>query len=321
MPPLLSIENLVTSYGGVRAVDDVSLAVDKQARLGIVGESGCGKTTVALSVLRLVSPGRIDSGRILLQDRDLLGLTEREMCAVRGQRISMVFQEPMSSLNPVHTIGAQVTEALTIHKKMSRRAARERAVAMLERVGMPSAGSRFDAWPHQLSGGMRQRVMIAMALICEPEVLLADEPTTALDVTIQAQILELLGGIQEQTGTAIVLITHDLAVLADFAQRVVVMYAGQIVEEAPVGALFASPAHPYARALLDSLPAGPSAAEGGRLPTIPGRVPDLRALPVGCRFQERCSFADETCRTQMPQLESIASDRRVRCFHPLRSAS
>jgi oligopeptide/dipeptide ABC transporter ATP-binding protein len=305
----------------VRAVDDVSLQVHRQARLGIVGESGCGKSTLALSVLRLIASGNIVSGKLFLHGHDLLEMTERQMCEVRGQRISMIFQEPMSALNPVHTVGAQVTEALTIHKNLPRRQARDRAVAMLDRVGLPAASSRFDAWPHQLSGGMRQRVMIAMALICEPEILLADEPTTALDVTIQAQILELLRGIQEQTQTAIVLITHDLAVLADFAEHVVVMYAGHVVEEASVRELFASPAHPYTRALLDSLPAGPKASKGARLHTIPGRVPDLRALPIGCRFQDRCSYTDDLCRTKPPELESVASTRRVRCFHPLARVS
>lgn len=320
--PLLHIDKLVTSYaterGRVRAVDEVSLRVGAGERVGVVGESGCGKSTVALSVLRLLTdpPGRIESGRVLLGGKDLLALSEREMRAVRGRRISMVFQEPMSSLNPVRTVGSHVMEAFTAHHAVSTRTARARALEMLERVGMPSAGLRFDAWPHQLSGGMRQRVMIAMGLISGPEVMLADEPTTALDVTTQAQILELLEQMQRETRIAIVLITHDLGVLANFVRRVVVMYAGQVVEEAPVLELFAQPLHPYTRALLDSLPSG-RGLSGGRLKTIAGRVPELDKLPRGCRFRDRCGRAQPACEAEPPSLQDAGAGRAVRCFNPL----
>jgi peptide/nickel transport system ATP-binding protein len=320
-PPVLSIESLSVSYqteaGRVRAVDDISLQVQPGARVGVVGESGCGKSTVALSVLRLIDdpPGRIDAGKVLLGDTDLLTLREREMCAIRGRRISMVFQEPLSSLNPVQTVGAQVMEALRTHHKLARREARARVLAMFDRVGLPASSERFGWYPHQLSGGMRQRVMIAMALICGPELVLADEPTTALDVTIQAQILELLVQVQKETSTAIVLITHDLGVLASFAEYVVVMYAGQVVEEAPVGALFRRAAHPYTRALLDCLPSGARASR--RMTAIAGRVPDLRALPPGCRFADRCSHVQQDCREKALPLGPIGPGRKVRCLHPL----
>lgn len=323
--PLLSVDDLVVSYdtddGALRALDGVSLRVAKGQRVGLVGESGCGKSTVALSILRLLpSPGaRVLRGAIRFDGQDLLTLPERSMRAVRGRRVSMVFQEPMTSLNPVCTIGAQVIEALTIHHRLSRREARARAAEMLDRVGLPNARRQLDAWPHQLSGGMRQRVMIAIALICNPELLIADEPTTALDVTTQAQILELLGHLQHQLGMAALLITHDLAVLAEFAQTVLVMYAGQVVEQSPVDLLFSSPAHPYSRALLESIPSC-AAPRGSRLPAIPGRVPDLRRLPLGCRFQDRCPVVVEDCRTGEIPLRPLGDGRSARCILSPREA-
>ena len=323
--PVLSIHNLTVCYqtegARVLAVDDVSLQVEAGSRVGLVGESGSGKSTVALSVMGLIDepPGRTEGGRILLGDVDLRTLSEREMCAVRGGRVSMIFQEPMSSLNPVQTVGDQVMEALRCHHRLPRREARARVLAMFDRVGLPATAQRLGWYPHQLSGGMRQRVMIAMALICRPEVVLADEPTTALDATIQAQILELLGQVQKETGAAFVLITHDLGVLANFVQHVAVMYAGQLVEQAPVAALFADPAHPYTRALLDSLPS--AAGSSRRLRSIPGRVPDLRCLPAGCRFADRCDRVRPDCRAEPPALRELGPLRMVRCLHPVAEAA
>jgi len=256
----------------------------------------------------------VNRGSVRLGGVDLLRLSEREMCSVRGRRISMVFQEPMTSLDPVCTVGSQVTEALTIHRRLGRREARDQAVRMLERVGFAHAQHRMQAFPHQLSGGMRQRVMIAIALICQPELLIADEPTTALDMTIQAQILELLGDLQRELGMAVMLITHDLAVLAGFAESVIVMYAGQIVEEASVHELFSTPAHPYTRALIATLPSRSSGMD--RLATIPGRVPDLRELPVGCRFQDRCPRVVDGCRAGDIPMSDFGGARRVRCLRP-----
>src|SRR5690242_16482475 len=277
-PPLLRVKDLVTTFrtdqGILRAVDEVSFDVAEGATLGIVGESGCGKSVTALSVLRLIPfpQGAIEEGRIELRGRDLLGLSEREMQDVRGNEISMIFQEPMTSLNPVYSVGSQIVEAFRLHQKKSRREAREHAVEMLRRVGIASPETNVDAYPHQLSGGMRQRVMIAMALACEPSLLIADEPTTALDVTIQAQILELLTKLQRELGMSILLITHDLGVIAEHTDHVLVMYAGRVVESAPVKELFARPKHPYTRGLVASIPTltgGPS-TPGRRLPTIEG---------------------------------------------------
>jgi oligopeptide/dipeptide ABC transporter ATP-binding protein len=326
--PLLSIEHLTTTFhtdrGALRAVDDVSFEVPEGKTLAVVGESGCGKSVTALSVMRLLPspPGVIEAGKILLRNRDLLALSEREMRAVRGGQISMIFQEPMTSLNPVYTVGAQIVEAIRIHRKVSRRAARERAVRMLGLVGIPSPEERFYAYPHQLSGGMRQRVMIAMALSCDPALLIADEPTTALDVTIQAQILDLLRRLQEELGMSILFITHDLGVVAEFASSVVVMYAGRVVESATVTELFAAPLHPYSRGLLACVPPLESSAEAHkprRLPTIEGVVPDLLQLPAGCRFADRCARlaqggpGSERCTREEPELRTLSSGRRVRC--------
>jgi peptide/nickel transport system ATP-binding protein len=330
--PLLRVRDLVTSFrterGVLRAVDEVSFDVHDGATLGIVGESGCGKSVTALSILRLVPypQGIIEGGQVELRGKDLLRITERAMQDVRGNEISMIFQEPMTSLNPVYTVGAQIVEAIRLHQNKSRRQARERAVEMLRLVGIPAPETNVDTYPHQLSGGMRQRVMIAMALSCEPRLLIADEPTTALDVTIQAQILELLGSLKTQMGMGVVLITHDLGVVAQVATDVVVMYAARVVESGSVQRIFARPRHPYTRGLLRSLPtfdkaalAEPAtpdkdvAAEGiakrrPRLPVIEGLVPDLLALPPGCRFADRCPMVVDECRKAEPELVAAPDD-------------
>src|SRR5690242_20751256 len=330
--PLLEVADLKTWFftrdGIVRAVDGVSFHVMPGETLAIVGESGCGKSVTALSVLRLIlsPPGRIVSGSIRLAGRDLLDLSEAEMRDVRGNDISMIFQEPMTSLNPVLTIGRQIAETLTLHQGLDRRAALRRAVEMLRLVHIPEAQRRISQYPHQLSGGMRQRVMIAMALACEPRLLIADEPTTALDVTIQAQILDLMRELKQKTGAAIVLITHDLGVVAEMAERVVVMYAGRKVEEAPVEALFARPLHPYTRGLLDSMPRlgakGMRATEQRRqrLAEIPGTVPSLAEPIVGCAFAPRCAYATARCRTEAPPLEEKAAAHHAACFESERLA-
>ncbi len=308
---VLEVDNLSTYFftrgGLVKAVDGVSLQVQRGETLAIVGESGCGKSVTALSLMRLVPypPGRIASGSVKLGGKDLLQFDEAEMRKVRGNRISMIFQEPMTSLNPVQTIGRQVGEALRLHQNMSKSAARDKAIAMLQLVQIPEAQRRAKEYPHQLSGGMRQRVMIAMALACEPELLIADEPTTALDVTIQAQILKLIVELQQKLGTAVLLITHDLGVVAETAQRVIVMYAGRKVEEAPVGPLFAEPLHPYTRGLMGSIPrlpvAGVHIVTGERrLTEIAGTVPALSNLPHGCSFAPRCALAQDRCRQKAP---------------------
>ena len=328
MVPLLEVKDLRTYFftrdGVVRAVDGVSFSVPAGHTLAIVGESGCGKSVTSLSILRLIAspPGRIVSGSIEFQGRDLLGLTEGEMRAVRGNEISMIFQEPMSSLNPVLTIGRQIAEALELHRGLSAREASKRAVEMLRRVNLSEPERRIGQYPHQLSGGMRQRVMIAMALACDPLLLIADEPTTALDVTIQAQILDLMRALQEKTGTAIVLITHDLGVVAEMAQRVVVMYAGRKVEEASVEDLFARPLHPYTVGLLKSIPRLNEVRVGtrARLAEIPGTVPSLMKEPVGCIFEPRCAFATARCRAEYPRLEAKAADHFAACWESDRVA-
>lgn len=320
--PLLSLRGVVTTLrtrrGTFRAVDEVSFDVSESSKVALVGESGSGKTMTALSIMRLVPDhaASVDGGEILLRGKDLRRLSEREMRGVRGNEVSMVFQEPLTSLNPVLTVGYQIAETLRAHRKVSRKAARARAVDLLQRVGIPSPSRRVDAYPHQLSGGMRQRVMLAVALSCEPALLIADEPTTALDVTIEAEILDLLERVREQSGTATLLITHDLGVVAGFAERVVVMYAGQVVEEAPVGRLFRAPAHPYTQALLRSLPPAPDvkAERPRRLPVIEGRVPELGAWPAGCRFQDRCDQAVEACEATSPDLVEVGEDHRARCL-------
>jgi len=323
--PVLEIHNLQTHFftpaGVVRAVDGVSYAVASGETLGVVGESGCGKSVTALSVLRLVAdpPGRIVGGRVRFDGVDLLDLSEAEMEQVRGNEISMIFQEPMTSLNPLLPVGRQIAEAIALHEGLPRRAAHDRAIEMLTRVHIPEPARRAHAYPHQLSGGMRQRVMIAMALACNPKVLIADEPTTALDVTIQAQILDLMRELQETYGTAIVLITHDMGVVAENADRVVVMYAGRKVEEAGARDLFEAPVHPYTLGLLGSIPrldeAARSPARRARLTEIKGMVPAAFDLPEGCRFAPRCAFATDACRTAPPPLTAHRPGHWVACWH------
>jgi peptide/nickel transport system ATP-binding protein len=326
---LLELRNLRTQFstdeGPLLAVDDVSFEIRPGATLGVVGESGCGKSVTALSVMRLVAdpPGRIVGGEILYRGQDLLALPEQQMRRIRGNEISMIFQEPMTSLNPVFTVGEQIAEAVRLHQGLDRKAARARAVQMLRQVGLPDPEQRVDSYPHQLSGGMRQRVMIAMALCCDPDLLIADEPTTALDVTIQAQILELIRRLQAERHMAVMLITHDLGVVAESCQDVVVMYAGKVVERAPVRAIFKRPAHPYTAGLLRSVPsfedaAGAHSPQGrGGLRTIPGMVPSLLALPSGCRFRDRCERALEVCARTDPPLEPKREDQQAACHNPV----
>jgi peptide/nickel transport system ATP-binding protein len=319
--PLLEVEGLKTHFftrdGVVRAVDGVSFSIQPGETLALVGESGCGKSVTSLSILRLIAspPGRTVAGSIRFNGHDLLGLTERAMRKVRGNEISMIFQEPMTSLNPVLTVGRQIAEALVLHRGLARGAATARAIEMLRLVNIPEAARRASEYPHQMSGGMRQRVMIAMALACDPKLLIADEPTTALDVTIQAQILDLMRALKEKTGAAIMLITHDLGVVAEMAQRVVVMYAGRKVEEARVDDLFARPRHPYTRGLIKSIPRlGAAKAERARLTEIPGMVPSLREPIAGCAFATRCPHAVERCRVESPPLEAKADGHTVACW-------
>ena len=326
MSALLEVENLGTWFytrqGIVKAVDGVDFAVAAGETLAIVGESGCGKSMTALSLMRLIPnpPGRIVSGEIRLAGRDLLKISEEEMRAVRGNEISMIFQEPMTSLNPVMTIGKQISEALVLHRNLDRKAAHKRAVEMLDLVRIPEPAQRAREYPHQLSGGMRQRAMIAMALACNPKVLIADEPTTALDVTIQAQILELIVELQREFGAAVILITHDLGVVAETARRVIVMYAGRKVEEAEVGELFARPMHPYTVGLMASIPRldlmrGETERTAERLQEIPGIVPPLFDLPAGCAFAPRCSRADDRCRRERPVYEEKRTGHWAACWH------
>ncbi len=326
---ILEVRNLRTTFfgdtGGTNAVDNVSFTVRRGEAVALVGESGCGKTVTAMSIMRLVAPpGKITGGEVRFRGRNLADLSEREMRKVRGKDIAMVFQEPMTSLNPVFKIGTQVAEAIRIHSQVSRKEAWRRAGELLDLVSIPDPIKRLDDYPHQLSGGMRQRVMIAMALSCSPELLIADEPTTALDVTIQAQIMELLARLQQKLGLAILLITHDLGIVAEFCERLVVMYTGRVVEEASVRDLFANPAHPYTRGLLASLPSAskrraaeepPRAeTEPSRLPTIKGMVPSLSALPRGCKFNPRCPDVMDICLDREPALMTVAEGQSARCY-------
>ena len=328
--PILAVDDLRTWFftrdGVVRAVDGVSFHVTPGETLAIVGESGCGKSVTALSLLRLIPspPGRIVSGTIRFAGRDLLSLSEAEMRDARGNEISMIFQEPMTSLNPVLTIGRQIGETLTLHQGLDYKAALFKAVDMLRLVHIPEAERRIGQYPHQLSGGMRQRVMIAMALACNPKLLIADEPTTALDVTIQAQILDLMRELKQKIDAAIVLITHDLGVVAEMAQRVVVMYAGRMAEEAAVGELFRRPLHPYTKGLLNSMPrlgASLDRAHTQRLAEIPGTVPSLREAIPGCAFAARCAFATDLCHRAMPAFEEKEPGHFAACFHSARVAA
>ncbi|MCA8980486.1 MAG: ABC transporter ATP-binding protein [Planctomycetes bacterium] len=322
--PVLEVEHLSTCFktdqGVVTAIDDVSFELYAGETLGIVGESGSGKTVTSKSIMRLLSEHlsfQKEGSVVRFEGKNLVTATEDEMRNVRGARIAMIFQEPMTSLNPVFTIGWQLDEALKYHTKLNRAERKQRAIEMLELVEMPNAKRRFDEYPHQLSGGMRQRVMIAMALCCEPDILIADEPTTALDVTIQAQILRLMDELKSKLNTAIMLITHDLGVVAQTCDRVLVMYAGRVVESAPIAQLFDAPRHPYTKALLSSIPKSGRREHGKRLPTIEGLVPSLFHLPPGCRFAARCAYRDAHCDAVEPELTDAGPRREVRCHYPL----
>jgi oligopeptide/dipeptide ABC transporter ATP-binding protein len=318
MEPLLRVDDLRTYFhtdeGTAKAVDGVSFEVAEQETLGIVGESGCGKSVTALSILRLIPdpPGRVEGGNVHFQGRDLLKLSEKEMRRIRGNEIAMIFQEPMTSLNPVYTVGEQISEVLRLHRGMSRAESVERAIEMLRRVRIPDPEQRVEEYPHQLSGGQRQRVMIAMALACDPALLIADEPTTALDVTVQAQILDLLRHLQDEFAMAIMLITHDLGVIAETAHRVVVMYAGIVVESGTVEQVFDGPNHPYTEGLKAAIPKLGEKAE--RLATIPGSVPSPYEEIVGCPFQNRCSYVMDVCRREFPALYAVGTGHEARCF-------
>lgn len=318
MKYLLEVKNLRTHFftedGVVPAVDGVDFELKPGETLGIVGESGCGKSVTSISVLGLVPnpPGKIIDGEILFEGRDLIKLPESEMQKIRGNDIAMIFQEPMTSLNPVFTIGRQIAEAIMLHQKVDKKGARERCIEMLKLVGIPRAEEAVDEYPHQFSGGMRQRAMIAMALSCNPKLLIADEPTTALDVTIQAQIIELMKDLKEKLNTAIMLITHDLGVVAEMADHVIVMYAGRVVEEADVIDLFKDPKHPYTIGLMKSKPTLEGNAR--RLDVIPGAVPNPLSMPKGCAFNPRCPHAMDICREKMPNLINIEGNRKVRCW-------
>ena len=316
MTPLLSIQNLTTQFntsvGPVTAVNDLSLSLDGAETLAIVGESGCGKSVTALSILRLVPfPGRVVSGRVLFEGTDLLALSENEMRAVRGNRISMIFQEPMTSLNPVFRIGDQIAEGIMLHRRVSRSEARDEATDLLRKVSIPSPEQRYDDYPHQLSGGMRQRVMIAMALACRPRLLIADEPTTALDVTIQAQILDLLDSLRKQEDMGLILITHDLGVVAEHARATAVMYAGSLMEHAATADLFCEPLHPYTELLLASLPQ--QGRPGEPLQVIPGSLPTPGEVVTGCPFAPRCPRQAPECLIELPELRELRPGHQVRC--------
>jgi oligopeptide/dipeptide ABC transporter ATP-binding protein len=318
--PLLEINHLRTYFSvrgyTAKAVDDVSLSILPGQTLGLVGESGCGKSVTAHSIMRLIPspPGRIAGGEILFEGRDLVKASEAQMRRIRGNRISMIFQEPMTSLNPTYPVGDQVGEVIRLHNKLSRSAARERSVAMFQLVGIPAPEKRIDDYPHQMSGGMRQRVMIAMALACSPQLMIADEPTTALDVTIQAQILDLMNTLKQETGAAILFITHDLGVIAEMSQHVAVMYAGRMMEYADARTLYRSPKNPYTVGLLGSIPVLGRNSGGGRLQTIPGVVPSLLQLPEGCLFSDRCPDVFAECRHVAPAMVPAGENHWVRCL-------
>ena len=322
--PMLEIKGLKTHFktddGWLHAVDGVDLTIDRGETLGVVGESGCGKSVTAMTVMKLVAmpPGRIVSGQVLWQGRDLVPLPPAEMQKIRAKEIAIIFQEPMTSLNPVYSVGEQIAESIRLHEGLSKREAMNRAVQMLKLVNIPTPERRINDYPHQFSGGMRQRVMIAIALACSPKLLIADEPTTALDVTIQAQILELLAELKQRLGMAVMLITHAMGVVAEVAQRVVVMYAGKVVEEAPVGELFARPLHPYTQGLIRSIPRIDTAATHKvRLEAIPGTVPKLIAPAEGCRFAGRCKYVTPACSSATPPLVEVVRGHKVACFlHP-----
>jgi oligopeptide/dipeptide ABC transporter ATP-binding protein len=320
---LLAVHHLVTGFSSqrrmARAVDGVSFEIGPAESLGIVGESGCGKTVTALSLMRLIRPpGKILGGRVILEGVDLLQLGDEEMRRVRGARMAMIFQNPLTSLDPVFTIGKQITEGLMAHRKADRSRAREKALEMLKMVGIPDPQRRIDEYPHSLSGGMRQRAMIAMALVRQPRLLIADEPTTALDATVQLQVMSLIKKLQASFQMALILITHDLGMVASFVSRVAVMYCGQVVEESPVRELLNGPLHPYTRGLIESKPT--LGTRSRRLNAIGGSVPDIRQLAGGCRFAPRCRQATERCRESLPSLQAHGAERKVRCWHPVLSA-
>ena len=319
--PILDVQGLCTSFftdeGVVHAIDKVSFSLRKGETLGIVGESGSGKTVTSKTLMRIIPspPGKITGGKVLFHGEDLVAATDKRMQQIRGNKIAMIFQEPMSALNPVFTVGWQIDESLRLHQKQLSKAERaKRVLEMLKKVKIPSPERRLKEYPHQLSGGMRQRVMIAMALACNPEILIADEPTTALDVTIQAQVLRLIGDLKTELGTAVILITHDLGVVAEVCDRVLVMYAGQVVEEASIDDIFHKPSHPYTRALLRSIPKRGKRVAGATFATIEGIVPDIKNLPKGCRFQGRCDVEQERCRQQEPELVQLDAGQSSRCF-------
>ncbi|MCG8511492.1 MAG: ABC transporter ATP-binding protein [Rhodospirillales bacterium] len=319
--PLLKVENLHTHFhtrrGVVKAVDGVDFSVNRGEVLGLLGESGCGKSVTSLTVMGLIPtpPGEIAEGRILFDGEDLVAAGPERMRELRGGEISMIFQDPLSALNPVFTVGRQISEALICHGKADKKSARGKSVHLLAEVGIPEPERRFDSYPHEMSGGMCQRVMIAMAIACDPRLLIADEPTTALDVTIQKQILNLVHDLREQRNTAVLLITHDMGVIAENADRVAVMYTGRVVENAPVEELFANPSHPYTHGLLQSIP--DMEREDERLPAIPGFVPNLLDLPPGCPFAPRCPYADDVCRSEAPGRVQLSEDHSVLCHKPL----
>lgn len=321
MAPLLSVRNLhtvfYTSDGVTPAVRGVSFDIEPGETLGVVGESGCGKSVTAFSVMRLIPdpPGKIEAGEVYFEGQDLLRKTPEEMRQIRGSKMSMIFQEPMTSLNPVYTIGDQISEVLEHHMGMTRQEGMEKAVRLLQSVGIPEPERRIKQYPHEMSGGMRQRVMIAMALACDPTLLIADEPTTALDVTIQAQILELMKDLKKRTGTAIMLITHDLGVVAEMADRVAVMYLGKIIEEGTAGDIFHRPLHPYTLGLLNSIPRMDRVL--ARLHVIPGTVPNPMFMPEGCPFNNRCDYATAECRENEPEMSVVTETHKVSCFHPV----
>ncbi len=313
----LEVNNLCTSFftpkGELKAVDDVSLVVPKGKVIGVVGESGCGKSMTARSIIRLLKyPGKVVGGSVKLEDKELLTLTENEMASVRGEEISMIFQEPMTSLNPVMKVGKQVMEVIRLHRKVSKKEAKEETLRIFEKVGISEPEKRFYSYPHELSGGLRQRVMIAMAMVCRPKLLIADEPTTALDVTVEAQILDLMNKLRNSTGMSMIMISHNLGVVAEICDYVYVMYAGQVVEEAETFELFDNPKHPYTIGLMNSVTALERKQE--HLDTIPGSVPNLRSLPTGCRFAPRCAHCTEACLNAAPELYEVKEGHRARCF-------
>ncbi len=321
---MLEVKNLKTEFrtedGTFLAVDDVSFTVQKGKTLGIVGESGCGKSVTSLSILRLIqSPGRIAGGEVLFNGKNLLNFSDEEMRKIRGNDIAMIFQEPMTSLNPVFTIGDQIEEVIRLHQKeLTRAQTKERAIEMLRLVNIPAPEKRYDEYPHQLSGGMRQRVMIAMAISCNPKLLIADEPTTALDVTIQAQILDLMRKLQKDFDAGMILITHDLGVVAEMCDEVIMMYAGKVIEQGTVEDIFYRPKHPYTRGLLDSIPHFETGQKLQKLRAIPGMVPSLTNLPRGCRFYDRCKKRQDNCTKAMPALLALSETQKAACYYPLK---